>query len=289
MDFELRVGIAENLFISSDDGRSWSQRRRDVPWRTVPLCYPTVPLPVTDGQQGMLFDMVHVNPAGFGAAVSHEDRHPEPDVAHLWYTENAGIAWREISFEGLRVPWRLRWWIQKYSWPPEKIESVLVTPGNAIVLTWTDPWLFEGACSHMLVVEQLGRNCTYYTTSEINAHLAVANNATLRVFGYGVYWETQNNGRNWLQRDLRIDWPNLGKQYNSEVKLVRWPQFIDNDIGYGLTVQRQKRDQGPPVTGLVVTRNGGADWTVSQEWLGPALGDVNERHVTSLTIQVKQG
>ncbi len=276
----LRVGVGNSCYVSSSSESEWQIIPRSVPWRTEPKFFPgRVSLPLGWKDNGAVLDFVHVGGSGFGIAVGKVPHSSEENRSVIWSTSNGGLAWKKEMLQSRRPAQ-----CPKECWPVGEFSSGVVLENNAVAMAWTDPWLFDHPSSHVVTLGQDFKVASYYSLENMCLGLAKGGGRFLRAFSFGFLLESVDFGATWHRSRFHIDWKELDARYDSELKLIREPQFISSDLGYALVVQSEKRNAGPPITGLAKTRDGGRNWVVLQSWVGPKLGDMNERHVTSLEV-----
>ena len=150
-------------------------------------------------------------------------------------------------------------------------------------MPWTDPWLFDGATSHLIAMNA-GAAIKYQRVDDLCLCLPATVGAKVRAFSSDRIWETTATSRVWTSRPYAIKWDSLPSCFDSTLGRLRSPCFISDAVGFALVVQRHKDDRRPPMTGLARTRDGGRQWVIVHEWEGPTFGDMNERHATDLKV-----
>ena len=221
--------------------------------------------------------MINVSEPGHGIAVGHCVGAPKRSL--LWTTTNGGKSWERLAVESVTLSRRL----PDAVWPPEKIDSEVISADNRAFFAWTDPWLFDVANSHLLSVD-VDTASKYHRIDDMSVQLSTTRSNCVRAFGFGYFWETTTSRDAWERRPFSINWESLESCFDSKLGLLRWPQFVTDADGFALVAQRHLRQSRPPVTGLARTKDGGHHWDVISQWDGPVLGDMNERHVTALKI-----
>jgi len=283
---EIIVGIGRYVHRSVDGGSTWTRSLREIPGKHTPIVRGTVDLAgLPSRPPGTIWDAVSVLSDGFGVAVNHETTDADPastnapsSLAHVFGTNDGGRTWHEHR---LKVRWKLTQAIRRatMSWPVEEFTSLVLTRPDTVVLSWEDPWIYDGARSHAIFSHNRGEswryNCHGYNAfSDCSGRLMSLRN--------GFFLESRDGGEHWAKRKLAVEWPS-GFQHG---KVLRHVTFLELDVALALVVRwRRGITFDPANVGLFRTTDNGSQWRQLHLFDGPDVGDVNERHM--LTLQVR--
>jgi hypothetical protein len=161
------VGIGQYVHRSADGGATWARSLREIPGMRTPIVRGTVDLSrLPSRPRETVWDCVSVLPDGFGVAVNHEATDANPaktgapgSRANVFRTHDGGQNWHEHR---LNVSWKLTDIMRRWTASPvEQFNSLVLVPPDAVVLSWEDPWLFEGAKSHVIYSRDRGDSWRY--------------------------------------------------------------------------------------------------------------------------------
>jgi hypothetical protein len=229
-----------------------------------------------------------MTPSGFGVAVGHENVDRLRSAANLFVTKDRGGHWRQQDPNnslGL-----LRRAVQAVclsgpSWPIEQFASLAAPTPDCLALAWSDPGLFEdGAESHVVCTTDQATSWKYHCLGDSNPYLATDKAGRLLALNDSFFLESIDSGTSWARRDFDMVWPE--NYHQSRVALLRHVTLTDLEIGYALVVHwplEWTRNVQPKI-GLVWTTDNGRRWSHLHVFDGPDVGDVNERHITSLRV-----
>jgi len=285
---EITVGIGRRTHRSADGGTRWVESLREVPPKHTPIVRGAVDLARLPGRpRETVWDLVAILPDGFGVAVDHElapaspSRPGEPSaLAHVFRTRDGGRTWHEPE---LKPRWKLRQILRRatLSWPVEEFASLVLSPPATVVLTWEDPWIHDGARSHVILSRDGGESWRYHGLGSTN--LVADGSGRLLALNDGFLLESLDGGAEWARRELAIEWPTGHRQAGN---LLRHAVFVDPSSAYALLVHwRCGASFAPSHVGLLRTTDGGSLWRHVQVFDGPDAGDVNERHVLTLDVR----
>lgn len=283
---EIIVGIGRYAHRSVDGGSTWARSLREIPGKHTPIVRGAVELAgLPSRPPGTIWDAVSVLPDGFGIAVNHEATDADPastnapgSQAHVFGTNDGGRTWHELR---LKVRWKLAQAIRRatMSWPVEEFTSLVLPRPDTVVLSWEDPWIYDGAKSHAIFSRDRGESWRYnwhgcYAFSDCSGRLiSLRDDFSL---------ESSDGGEHWVKRKLEVEWP-PGFQHG---KVLRHVTFIEPDVALALVVHWKRRITFDPVhVGLFRTTDHESHWRQIHLFDGPDVGDVNERHM--LTLQVR--
>ena len=287
----LSVGIGQHLHRSVDGGATWVRALREIPGRHTPVVAGNVDLSrLPHRPHEVIWDAVAVLPNGFGVAVNHEatdrkvvDVDVPKQLANQFRTHDGGQTWHELR---LNVNWTLpellgRWTV---SWPVEEFTSLVLVPPDGVVLSWEDPWLFEGAKSHLIYSRDRGDSWRYHGLGEADATLIPVDSGRLWLRGGGCFKESLDGGATWSKREFAVEWP--ADHPHDKVNLLRHILFTEPNIAFALIVHwKRGLSFRPAHVGLVRTTDDGAHWFPVHTFDGPDVGDVNERHMLTLVAE----
>ena len=284
----LTVGIGRHTHRSEDGGATWARSLREVPRKDTPIARGAVDLTRLPSRPGgTVWDLVSVLPDGFGVAVDHEataassSRPSEPrEVARVFRTHDGGRTWHEHE---LKVKWKLRQVLRRatLSWPVEEFASLVLSPPAAVVLAWEDPWIYDGARSHVISSRDRGESWRYHGFGCTN--LVADGFGRLLALGGECFLESVDGGAKWARRELTVEWP---RGHQPHGNLLRQVAFVDPDRAFALVVHwRCGTSFAPTHVGLLGTTDGGSHWRHVHVFDGPDAGDVNERHMLTIDVQ----
>ena len=284
----LAVGIGQHVHRSGDGGATWTRSLREVPGRHTPVVRGRVDLTrLPPRPRETVWDMVSVLADGFGVAVNHEAADPDPAdpdaprrLANVFRTLDGGRTWHE---QPLDVSWKLtdrmgRWTI---SWPVEEFTSLVLVRPDTVVLSWEDPWLHDGAKSHVLHSGDRGGTWRYHGLGYANPTLTADGSGRLWVQADGGLLESVDGGAKWSRRAFTIEWP--ADHQGEKANVLRHIVFVAPETAFALIVHwKRGLSFAPAHVGLVRTTDRGARWSHVHVFDGPDIGDVNERHMLTL-------
>jgi len=154
---------------------------------------------------------------------------------------------------------------------------------GVIVLAWEDPWIYDGAKTHVICSKDCGESWEYRSLDYTNPYLGMDYAGRLLALNDGFYMESADGGHSWNKSDFEVEWPD---GYDKKrVALIRSLTFIEADVGYGLVVHWPLHSiPYVPAVGLVTTTDNGVRWKHLHVFDGPNVGDINERHVLDLRV-----
>lgn len=286
----LSVGIGQHLHRSVDGGVTWVRSLREIPGKHTPVVRGNIDLSrLPRRPREAIWDCVSVLPNGFGVAVNHEavdtnptDKNAPNKLANLFMTHDGGRTWHEHPLD---MDWKLpeilgRWTV---SWPVEEFTSLVLARPDTVVLSWEDPWLHEGAESHVIYSRDRGESWRYHGLGEANPTLTADDFGRLWVQKDG-FLESVDGGAKWSKREFTVEWP---PDYQHEkVGVLRNIVFVEPNIAFALIVHWKRGLRfAPSYVGLVRTTDDGAHWVHVHVFDGPDIGDLNERHMLTLETE----
>ncbi len=229
------------------------------------------------------FDFATVQDDGFGAVAAHVDLDDKAEgsqrsLASVYVTNDAGVSWKPLDLTHLSprgLPQGQRW-----SWPPERFDSLSIPVPKRIVLAWMDPWLHEWPDSHVVFSHDGGSSWQYGALGDSNPYLAHDFDGRLLCLNAGYFLLSEDGGETWRKEGFQIEWP--PSYHEEKVSLLRHVVFADRNHGYGLIVHWSETDATG--VGLVVTTDNGRFWKHIATLPAPNFGDVNSRHALSLQL-----
>ena len=287
---EIIVGIGRYSHRSVDGGSTWAKAPREIPGKHTPIVRGTVDLAgLPSRPPGTIWDAVSVLPDGFGLAVNHETTNSGPgstnapsSLAHVFRTNDGGRTWHE---QALKVRWRLTQAIRRatLSWPVEEFTSLALTRPDTIVLSWEDPWIYDGARSHVIFSHNRGESWRYNGLGYTSAFLGYDCFGRLITLCDGFLLESSDGGKTWVKRKFAIEWP--PEFQHREVNVLRHVTFVEADVAFALVVHWTRgTSHAPAHVGLLRTTDNGTLWRHVHVFEGPDVGDVNERHMLMLQL-----
>ena len=274
----LRVGIGQYEHVS-DDGITWSRHLREVPARTTPLVHGDMDLTQLPARpHEARWDFITLHPSGLGVAVDHEKIGSVKSVASIFVTTDGGQHWTKREAKP-RLPL-----LRSPSWPVEQFASLALPSMGIIVLGWEDPWIYDGAKSHVICSQDCGESWEYHSLGYTNPYLGMDYAGRLLALNDGFYMESVDHGHSWNKSDFEVEWPD---GYDAKrVALIRSLTFIEAEVGYGLIVHWPLHSVPyiASAVGLVTTTDNGVRWKHLHVFDGPNVGDINERHVLELRV-----
>lgn len=282
------VGIGQRVHRSVDGGATWVTSLREIPGKQTPVVRGDVDLSrLPRRPRETIWDCVSVLPGGFGVAVNREATGANPQdtstpkkLANVFRTHDGGQTWHE---QRLDVRWNLietmgRWTI---SWPVEEFTSLVLVPPDAVVLSWEDPWIFEGAKSHLIYSRDRGESWRYHGLGETIPTLTADHSGRLWIQKDGYFLESVDAGAKWSRREFAVESP--AGQRHGRGNLLRHIVFLEPSIAFALIVHWKSGLSFTPFqVELVRTVDDGAHWSSVHRFDGPDVGDVNERHMLTL-------
>ena len=224
------------------------------------------------------WDFITLHPDGLGVAVDHEKIESMKSVASIFVTTDGGQHWTKRDAKP-RLPL-----LRSPSWPVEQFASLAFPSVGVIVLAWEDPWIYDGAKSHVVCSQDCGESWEYHSLGYTNPYLAVDYHGCLLALNDGFYMKSVDGGHSWNKLDFEVEWP---EGYDEKrVALIRSLTFTEGDVGYGLIVHWPLHSipYVPSAVGLVTTTDNGVRWQHLHVFDGPNVGDINERHVLELHV-----
>lgn len=287
----ITVGIGQHTHHSDDGGATWVESLREIPGKHAPIVRGTVNLTrLPSRPRETVWDLVSVLPHGFGVAVNHEatganaSRQSEPStLANVFRTHDGGQTWHEHE---LKVKWRLTGLLRRaaMSWPVEEFTSLVLVQPDTVVLSWEDPWIYDGARSHVIYSHDRGELWRYRCLGHTNPYLVADYSGSLLALNDGFFLESVDAGAKWAKREFAVEQP-PGVQ-REKVNLLRHAVFVELNIALALLVHwKRGASHAPAHVGLLHTSDNGTHWRHVHVFDGPDVGDVNERHM--LTLQVE--
>jgi hypothetical protein len=230
------------------------------------------------------FDFAAVLDDGFGAVTGHEntdctDKDASPSMACIFITNDSGISWKRLDVTDLSPSGLAQ--SQCLSWPPGHFEALAILAPRRIILSWEDPWLYDGPMSHVVFSQDGGNSWHYKLLGVSNPYLAHDFDGRLLCLNAGYYLLGDDGGNTWRKEDFQVEWP--AAYQDIKMCLLRHVVFADRNLGYGLIVHWSKRTTASGV-GLVVTTDNGSIWKHVATLPAPNYGDVNSRHALSLRL-----
>ncbi len=288
---EIIVGIGPYAHRFVDGGSTWARSPREIPGKSSPIVRGTVDLAgLPSRPPGTIWDAVSVHSDGFGVAVNHETTDADPAstkapsrLAHVFRTNDGGRTWHEHR---LNVRWKLTQAIRRatMSWPVEEFTSLVLTRPDTVVLSWEDPWIYDGARSHVIFSHNRGESWRYNCLGHTNAFLTSECSGRLMTLNDGFFLESSDGGQEWAKREFAVEWP--AEFQHGKVNLLRHVTFVEPDVALAMVVHwKHGTSLAAAHVGLLRTTDNGALWRHIHVFEGPDVGDVNERHM--LTLQVR--
>ena len=278
--FKVGIGQYEHL---STDGMTWSRQLREVPARHMPVVRGDVDLKHLPARpREAYWDCVTVHSGGFGVAVDHQTTDTKC-LAGIFVTMDGGQHWTQRDAKP-RLPL-----LRSRSWPTQQFASLALPSVNVVALAWEDPWLYDGAKSHVICSQDCGESWKYRCLGYTNPYLAFDYDGRLLALNAGYYMESLDGGNSWKKVHFEVDWP---EGYDKKrVALIRCLTFTHAKVGYGLIVHWPLDSTGgpPPTVGLITTIDNGMRWKHLHVFDGPNVGDINERHILDLRVTKKVG
>jgi hypothetical protein len=273
--FRVSIGQYEH---HSEDGITWTRHLRDVPARHTPVVHGDVDLRRLPARPAEAYwDFVTLHPSGFGVAADHEVMNGANNVANVFVTTDGGKHWNKRDAKP-RLP---RW--SPPSWPVERFAALALPSPGIIVLSWEDPWLFDGAQSHVICSQDCGESWQYRRLGYTNPYLGIDYAGRLLALNDGYYMESHDAGHTWKKSHFQVDWPH--RYDKKRVALIRSLIFTEAEVGFGLVVHWPIGAAAErPEVGLVTTADNGLRWRHLHVFDGPNAGDINERHVLDLRV-----
>ena len=263
----------------SEDGTTWSRHPRELPDRHTPVVRGDLDpgrLPARSPKGH--WDFATLLPSGFGAAVGREPVDATTDVADIFVTSDGGRHWVKREAKP-RLPF-----FRRASWPAEQFGSLILPSPDLVFLAWEDPWIYDGAKSHLICSKDRGESWRYHRMSYTNPYLNWDPAGRLLALNGDYYLESLDGGNTWKKSPLHIEWP---EGYDRKrVALIRHLTFTPAGAGYGLIVHWAPGAPGepPPPVGLLTTTDSGGRWSHLHVFEGPTGCDINERHVLDLQV-----
>jgi hypothetical protein len=283
----LSVGIGQYVHRSVDAGATWARSLREIPGKRTPIVRGTVDLSRLPGRpREAVWDCVSVLPDGFGVAVNHEATDTNPaktgapgSRANVFRTHDGGQSWHEHR---LSVSWKLTEIMHRWTTSPvEQFNSLVLVPPDVVVLSWEDPWLFEGPKSHVIYSRDRGESWRYHNLGHTNPTLVADDSGRLLAPNAGYFLESVDGGAVWTKREFAVDGPS--DRQPEKVHVLRQVMFVEANVAFALIVHWERGlNFVPAKVGLVRTTDNGAHWFHVHMFDGPDIGDVNERHMLTL-------
>jgi len=274
--FRVSIGQYEHI---SNDGITWTRQLREVPARHMPIVQGDVDLTQLPARpHEACWDFITLHARGFGVAVDHEKIDSTKSVASIFVTTDGGQHWTKRDAQP-RLPL-----LRSLSWPVEQFASLALPSVGVMVLAWEDPWIYDGAKSHIICSRNCGESWEYHSLGYTNPYLRVDYSGRLLALNDGFYMESVDGGHSWNKSDFEIEWPEGYEE--KRVALIRSLTFTEADVGYGLIVHWPLHSilYVPSAVGLVTTTDNGMRWKHLHVFDGPNVGDINERHVLELHV-----
>jgi photosystem II stability/assembly factor-like uncharacterized protein len=289
------VGIGQYLYRSGDGGASWARSLREIPGKRTPIVHGTVDLSrLPSRPRETVWDLVSVLPDGFGLAVNHEATDADPastsardSLANVFRTYDGGQTWREHR---LSLSWKpteiLRRWTMPS--PVKQFDSLVLVRPDGVVLSWEDPWIHDGAKSHVIYSRDRGESWRYHSLGYTNPALTADESGRLWAQNDGYFLESVDGGAEWSKREFVVEWPD--DHEGERVRLLRQVVFVEPNLAFALIVHwKRGLSFAPANVGLVRTTDDGARWVHVHVFDGPNVGDVNERHMLTLEVIAARG
>ena len=282
----LMIATGQYEYLSNDDGVSWGRSLRVIPPKYSPVVRGSIDLSCLPPQGGNFrWDFVTLLVSGFGAATGHESFDLLKSVARLFITKDGGKQWREQDPRNSVSLFRKA--LQRLdllgpTWPVERFESQALIAPDGAALSWSDGG-WDDQQSHVISTTDRGESWRYCGLGDTNPYLAADYDGRLLASNDGFFLQSLDNGNTWSKRSFHMDWP---VDCSKRVALLRHVTFAAPGIGYALVVHWPEpftREMQPDV-GLVKTADNGNRWSHLAKFAGPDVGDVNERHITSLKV-----
>jgi len=184
------------------------------------------------------------------------------------------------------VNWKLtqimrRWTV---SWPVEEFTSLVLVQPDTVVLSWEDPWIYEGAKSHVIYSRDRGESWRYHCLGYTDPTLSADHSGRLLALNDGFFLESVDGGAQWAKREFAVEWPS--DHEHEKVNLLRHITFVEPNIALALVVHWQRgTSYAPAKVGLLHTTDNGTHWRHVHVFDGPDIGDVNERHMLTLHVE----
>ena len=274
--FRVSIGQYEHI---SNDGITWTRQLREVPARHMPIVQGDVDLTQLPARpHEACWDFITLHARGFGVAVDHEKIDSTKSVASIFVTTDGGQHWTKRDAQP-RLPL-----LRSLSWPVEQFASLALPSVGVMVLAWEDPWIYDGAKSHIICSRNCGESWEYHSLGYTNPYLRVDYSGRLLALNDGFYMESLDGGHSWNKSDFEVEWPEGYEE--KRVALIRSLTFTEADVGYGLIVHWPLHSilYVPSAVGLVTTTDNGMRWKHLHVFDGPNVGDINERHVLELHV-----
>src|SRR4029453_6889106 len=274
--FRVSIGQYEHL---SEDGITWSRHLREMPPRHMPVVHGDVDLTQLPARpQEAYWDFITLHSGGLGVAVDHEKINNTKSFAGIFVTTDGGQHWTKQNAKP-RLPL-----LRSPSWPVEQFASLALPSVGVIVLAWEDPWIFDGAKSHVICSQDCGGSWEYHCLGYINPYLGVDYAGRLLALNDSFYMESGDGGHSWKKPNFDAGGP--AGYDKKRVALIRSLNFTEGDVGYGLIVHwpLHSTPHVPSAVGLVTTTDNGVRWKHLHVFDRPTVGDINERHVLDLHV-----
>ena len=270
---------------SSDGGHTWGRSLREVPGNNSPVSRGLVNesrLPQLN--ESGSYDFATVLEDGFGVVAAHENIEgpaaaAPSSLASLFVTHDFGFSWKRLDVPGLSPRGITQG--KCSSWPPARFEAMSIPGERRVVLSWQDPWLFDGPMSHVVYSHDGGDSWQYNSLGISNPYLAHDFDGRLLCLNGGYFLLSDDGGDTWRKESFQIEWP---AQYrDKDATLLRHVDFPDRKLGYALIVH-WSNDMAPAGVGLVATKDNGKIWKHVATLPAPNYGDLNSRHALSLRL-----